>query len=118
MKYLFIGLAILAGLLTGCGMPVDGGLIFKTADPALALFVPLIQPEVIPEEEVGEVVPDPTPVPPCGAVKGNISSSGEKIYHVEGGAYYDQVKIDESAGEAFFCDTISAEAAGFRPALR
>lgn len=80
--------------------------------------LPTIVPEVLPEEEVGEVLPDPTPEPPCEIIKGNISSSGEKIFHVPGGAYYDQVKINEEAGEAFFCSEDAAKAAGFRKALR
>ncbi len=47
-------------------------------------------------------------------IKGNISSSGEKIYHVPGGAYYDVTVIDTSAGERWFCTTQQAEDAGWR----
>ncbi|MEX0616807.1 MAG: thermonuclease family protein [Candidatus Woykebacteria bacterium] len=36
-------------------------------------------------------------------IKGNISSSGEKIYHLLGQKYYDKIVIDESKGERWFC---------------
>lgn len=78
--------------------------------------VPTIEPQVVPEEEIGEAVPEPTLPPPCENIKGNISSSGEKIYHVEGQANYKQVKIDESKGEKWFCSEEEAKAAGWRKA--
>ncbi len=52
-------------------------------------------------------------------IKGNIStSSGEKIYHVPGGAFYEQTVIDESAGERWFCTEPEAVAAGWRISQR
>lgn len=33
---------------------------------------------------------------------GNISSKGERIYHVPGGAYYDRVSIEPGKGEKCF----------------
>lgn len=80
--------------------------------------VEIDQPEVMPEEEVGVLEPDPTPEPPCELIKGNISSSGEKIYHLPDGQYYDRVKIDESTGEGFFCSEEEAQVAGFRKSQR
>lgn len=80
--------------------------------------LPEIEPEVVPEEEVGESEPDPAPEPPCELIKGNISSSGEKIFHRPDGAYYDQVKVDESTGESFFCSVQEALDAGFRQSSR
>jgi len=66
----------------------------------------------------------PTPVAPgvCDysgtdqpVIKGNISrDTGEKIYHVPGGDYYDKTVIDESAGERWFCTEQQAVAAGWR----
>lgn len=57
-------------------------------------------------------------VPKCpngaGAIKGNINSSGEKIYHVPGGRYYESVRIDLPDGEKFFCSEAEAVAAGWR----
>lgn len=58
------------------------------------------------------------PVKPSGScvIKGNISSSGEKIYHVPGGGSYDVTVITESKGERWFCSEQAAEAAGWRRA--
>lgn len=51
-------------------------------------------------------------------IKGNISvSSSEKIYHVPGGAYYDETVIDESRGERRFCTEAEAIAAGWRKSM-
>ena len=47
-------------------------------------------------------------------IKGNISADGEKIYHVPGGAFYEQTVIDEKAGERWFCTEAEAVAAGWR----
>ncbi len=47
-------------------------------------------------------------------IKGNISRSGERIYHVPGGYYYDQTEIDPSKGERWFCSEAEARAAGWR----
>ncbi|WP_270179684.1 thermonuclease family protein [Alkalihalobacillus sp. CinArs1] len=46
-------------------------------------------------------------------IKGNINSKGEKIYHVQDGAYYDITKAEE-----MFCSEEDAKAAGFRPSSR
>jgi micrococcal nuclease len=46
-------------------------------------------------------------------IKGNISSSGKKIYHMPGDEYYDETKP-----EKMFCSREEAEAAGFRPSQR
>ena len=47
-------------------------------------------------------------------IKGNISSSGEKIYHLPGQRYYDKTVIDESKGERWFCTEEEAILAGWR----
>lgn len=49
-------------------------------------------------------------------IKGNVSSKGERIYHVPGGKWYDATKIDEGKGERWFCSEAEARAAGWRPA--
>ncbi len=49
-------------------------------------------------------------------IKGNISSKGEKIYHVPGGRWYDKTKIDDADGERWFCTEEEAEKAGWRKA--
>jgi endonuclease YncB( thermonuclease family) len=51
-------------------------------------------------------------------IKGNISSNGERIYHVPGGQWYDETKISESKGERWFCSEAEARAAGWRPSKR
>ncbi len=47
-------------------------------------------------------------------IKGNISKSGEKIYHKPGDMYYSQTEINESAGEKMFCTEKDAQDAGWR----
>lgn len=47
-------------------------------------------------------------------IKGNISSSGEKIYHVSGQRYYEKTKIEEHKGERWFCTEEEAVQAGWR----
>ena len=53
-------------------------------------------------------------------IKGNISISrgGERIYHVPGGEFYDQTRINTSRGERWFCSEAEARAAGWRRARR
>ncbi len=52
-------------------------------------------------------------------IKGNVSSRGEeRIYHVPGGANYEQTIIDPSKGERWFCSEAEAQAAGWRGSLR
>lgn len=50
-------------------------------------------------------------------IKGNISSSGEKIYHIPGCGSYTKTQIDEARGERWFCSESEASAAGWRMAL-
>lgn len=52
--------------------------------------------------------------PPGCAIKGNISSSGVKIYHLPGQRYYEQTVIDPGKGERWFCTEQEAEANGWR----
>jgi len=53
------------------------------------------------------------PTPEC-AIKGNVTRSGECIYHLPGGRYYNAVKMDQSKGKRWFCSQEEAEAAGCR----
>ena len=48
------------------------------------------------------------------AIKGNISKSGTRIYHVPGGRFYGQTRIDTSRGERWFCTEANARASGWR----
>lgn len=47
-------------------------------------------------------------------IKGNITSQGEKIYHLPGQKYYDKTVIDISHGEKWFCTEEEATVAGWR----
>lgn len=53
---------------------------------------------------------------PC-TIKGNISSTKEKIYHVIGCGSYAKTQIDETKGEKWFCTEQEALDAGWRKAL-
>lgn len=78
----------------------------------------------------GPACASPPPSPPAAGaceysdsdkpvIKGNISyTTGEKIYHVPGGYYYDDTVINESAGERWFCTEAEAVAAGWRKSKR
>lgn len=50
-------------------------------------------------------------------IKGNISSTKEKIYHMLGCGSYTKTVIDESIGEKWFCSEQEAISAGWRKAL-
>lgn len=47
-------------------------------------------------------------------IKGNISSSGEKIYHMPTQHFYNKTVIDQSKGERWFCTEQEAISAGWR----
>jgi len=47
-------------------------------------------------------------------IKGNINSTGDRIYHAPGSRSYGATKINESKGERWFCNEAKAKAAGWR----
>ncbi|RYE49814.1 MAG: hypothetical protein EOP24_00815 [Hyphomicrobiales bacterium] len=47
-------------------------------------------------------------------IKGNVSTRGERIYHVPGQKYYEETRISASHGERWFCSEEEARAAGWR----
>ena len=51
-------------------------------------------------------------------IKGNISSSGEKIYHIPEGQYYSRTKITKNKGEKWFCSEEDAIKMGWRKSKR
>jgi len=61
-------------------------------------------------------VPEEEPTGSC-VIKGNISASGEKIYHLPDCGSYSKTQINESRGEKWFCAETEAQAAGWREAL-
>lgn len=50
------------------------------------------------------------------SIKGNLSSHGERIYHVPGGEHYGRTKINIRKGERWFCLETEAVDAGWRRA--
>lgn len=82
---------------------------------------PTPSPTPTPTEPVTVVAPpEPTPTAPAPAgscrIKGNISSSGEKIFHSPGQAHYERTKISLDKGERWFCSAADAVKAGWRAA--
>jgi endonuclease YncB( thermonuclease family) len=59
-------------------------------------------------------------VPATGecAIKGNLSRSGDRIYHLPGQRDYQRTRIDTARGERWFCTETAARAAGWRRARR
>ena len=52
---------------------------------------------------------------PAGCdIKGNINGEGEKIFHTRASPSYTDTRIDESAGERWFCSETEARRAGWR----
>lgn len=60
----------------------------------------------------------PDPADGSCAIKGNISGSGERIYHVPGQEFYAQTRIFPTKGERWFCSEAEARAAGWRKARK
>jgi endonuclease YncB( thermonuclease family) len=54
--------------------------------------------------------------PDACLIKGNINRSGERIYYVPGGRWYDRMRITTAKGERWFCTEAEAKAAGWRAA--
>ncbi|MES3100587.1 thermonuclease family protein [Sphingomonas faeni] len=55
----------------------------------------------------------PAPDPRC-AIKGNVGTSGARIYHMPGSRTYPEVRINTRKGERWFCSEGAAVAAGWR----
>lgn len=53
--------------------------------------------------------------PGCN-IKGNISATGERIYHMPGQKYYAATRINLVWGERWFCSESEARGAGWRKA--
>jgi micrococcal nuclease len=92
-----------AGLWTACP-PKDSASSSDTKSAPYDAPAPAIAPAYYPEDTA------------C-AIKGNINSKGEKIYHMPGCGSYSQTVIDESKGEKMFCSESEAVSSGFRRAL-
>jgi endonuclease YncB( thermonuclease family) len=55
-----------------------------------------------------------TPPNPNCIIKANLKSRSECIYHVPGGHFYDQLKMEPTSGRRWFCTEAEAQAAGCR----
>lgn len=84
-------------------------------------FVPLNHTAETPANQL-DTINNPTPAPqptpanppgdcPKGQIKGNIGTSGSRVYHLPGGSFYNRTKA-----EACFKTESEAQAAGFRKA--
>lgn len=51
-------------------------------------------------------------------IKGNISRTGKRVYHIPGGQYYGPARIDPDKGERWFCSEAEAKKAGWRKSRR
>lgn len=60
----------------------------------------------------------PNALNPDCKIKGNISRSGERIFHVPGQEYYAATRISLGKGERWFCSEGEARAAGWRKARK
>ena len=70
-------------------------------------------------EQPASQAPAPQAPPPQACnIKGNISITGERIYHVPGGQFYSQTIVNPRRGERWFCSEQEARAAGWRRSRR
>jgi endonuclease YncB( thermonuclease family) len=69
--------------------------------------------ETRPEMAKTAVIPAQPSRTTC-AIKGNVSRSGERVYHLPDSPNYARVVVDEKAGERMFCSETEAQAAGWR----
>ncbi|UGQ13614.1 DUF4145 domain-containing protein [Yinghuangia sp. ASG 101] len=84
--------------------------IIAAAVTAIALTVWAVRSG---DERTGPEPPTAQDCPAAVPIKGNISSAGERIYHLPGGSYYTRTNA-----ERCFDSAADAESEGFRPARR
>jgi endonuclease YncB( thermonuclease family) len=80
-------------------------------------FMPPWEWRRVQRAEAAEPKPQHGQQPEC-SIKGNISRSGERIYHVPGGQYYGATQVNTSKDERWFCSEAEARAAGWRRSKR
>jgi endonuclease YncB( thermonuclease family) len=66
---------------------------------------------------VGPATAAAAPIAGC-SIKGNISRTGARIYHVAGMRDYGRTSINRRSGERWFCTEAEAAAAGWKRAIR
>jgi hypothetical protein len=77
-----------------------------------AVSVPIDAQKILLSAVSAESAPDPDCV-----IKGNMSRSGECIYHMPGGLFYSRLQMT-AKGKRWFCTEAEAQAAGCRKSLR
>mmetsp|Transcript_29004 Transcript_29004/g.78103 ORF Transcript_29004/g.78103 Transcript_29004/m.78103 type:complete len:318 (-) Transcript_29004:488-1441(-) len=90
----------------------------RAIPPPMDVAVPYIPPPFPPQAKGSPTAAQPNPCGSATPIKGNISSKGERIYHVPGGTYYDRVVIEPEKGEKCFASEADAVKEGFRAAGR
>jgi endonuclease YncB( thermonuclease family) len=78
-----------------------------------ALDVPRDAQRKLLSPQTASAPPDPNCV-----IKANMNRSGECIFHVPGGRFYDRLRMESRAGRRWFCTESEAEAAGCRHSKR
>lgn len=103
-------LLILAGVLSRRPVPLSPQPTLPPIPPsAPAQPAPTVSPKPQPPEDL--------PNPGC-VIKGNISKTGERIYHLPGQDFYEKTVISPEKGERWFCTEEEARAAGWRKSRR
>ena len=108
------GAFVLTVLLADIG---PGGVRTVAAESSDRLWRRLLGVAPIPTRvgQVPVVLSGPAPRQAC-VIKGNVSSSGERIYHVPGQRHYGATRISVAKGERWFCSEAEARRAGWRRA--
>ena len=95
--------------------------VLPTATP-----LPVVQPTSVPvSPAAGGGAAQPftcnggcaTPPDPSCAIKGNVNSKGERIYHTPSSRSYNNTDVKPEEGDRWFCTEDEARAAGFRAPL-
>ncbi|MEZ4705781.1 MAG: SH3 domain-containing protein [Caldilineaceae bacterium] len=87
-----------------------------TLEPAAIAPAPASAPSTSSSDGEPFVCDDGCAVPPdpsC-AIKGNVNSRGDKIYHAPGFRDYEKTDVKPEEGDRWFCTEEEARAAGFR----
>lgn len=102
------GTLLVTRVIDGDTIEIEGGQRIR--------YIGIDTPETVdPRKPAPLLTPSPASSTAC-TIKGNVSSSGEKIYHIEGCGSYNVTKINEARGERWFCTEEEAITIGWRKA--
>ncbi len=118
MKRIISSIAVVAIFLAGCVFPIVDTRVPTPAPTAWEGGPPQAtqEAEAI-ATDVADVIDEEEGQMDCN-IKANLSNTGERIYHIPGGAYYNHVRIDLSRGEFYACSEQQAQELGWRAARR